>query len=278
MCTDLIASQKKTSALTSECLQWKNKYTAMSSDYQKEKQEVSELQGEVAQLWEQLKQQSEFGSSLGAATATLLWRVSRNQESIAALLGGSQVEEFLGLTGSTVVSYVEAYPDSDWPSADTDESRFILALCGTVTNVAASAYGRDYLMGSENGLRLVDTFLSFLSQAPLHKSAKIKSLMLMGLYNLSINNKGVQYLMNKPGTLSLLAWHLTEETNGENRINTLRLLQSLVAECDGNTPAQFLQPIPRRLLQTLSNDHRNKQIADLASDLLSDLDAIGAEH
>ncbi|KAL8568769.1 hypothetical protein ACOMHN_003174 [Nucella lapillus] len=273
---DVSMSQKKTTELTAECLQWKNKWTTVTSDCQKEKQEVSELQKEVAQLWEQLNQQSEFSSSLGAATATLLWRVSRNQDSIAALLGGSQVEEFLGLTCSTINSYVEAY-HNDWPSEDTNESRFILALCGTVTNIGASAYGRDYLMGSESGHRLVDAFLAFISQAPLHKSAKIKSLMLMGIYNLSINQKGVQYLLSKPGTLSLLAWHLKEETNTENRINTLRLLQSIVAECDSNTSAQFLQPIPRDTLKTLSSD-RNKQVADLAFDLVADLSAISAEH
>jgi hypothetical protein len=54
-------------------------------------QEVSELQQEVSQLWDQLNQQSEFSSSLGAATATLLWRVSRNQDTIAALLGGVRI-------------------------------------------------------------------------------------------------------------------------------------------------------------------------------------------
>ena len=49
---------------------------------------MCELQRELTQVWEQLNQQSEFSSSLGAATATLLWRVSRNQDTIAALLGG----------------------------------------------------------------------------------------------------------------------------------------------------------------------------------------------
>ncbi|KAK7105320.1 heat shock factor 2-binding protein-like [Littorina saxatilis] len=272
---DVSAAQKQTAELAAESVQWKNKFTTASSDCQKEKQEVVELQKEVAHLWEQLNQQSDFSSSLGAATATLLWRVSRNQDTIAALLGGSKVEEFLGLTCSTVQSYVDAY-QNDWPPPETNESRFILALCGTVTNIAASAYGRDFLMGSENGQRLIDAFFTFVSQAPLKKSAKIKSLMLMGLYNVSINQKGVQYLITKPGTLSLLAWHLKEETDVENRVNTLRLLQSIVAECDTNTPLRLLQPVPRPLLKTLSCD-RNKQIKDLATELVTDLAAISAE-
>ena len=45
----------------------------------------------------------------------------------------SKVEEFLGLTCSTMQSYVDAY-HNDWPQEETNESGFILALCGTITS------------------------------------------------------------------------------------------------------------------------------------------------
>ena len=45
----------------------------------------------------------------------------------------SKVEEFLGLTCTTVQSYVDAYRN-DWPQEETNESNFILALCGTITS------------------------------------------------------------------------------------------------------------------------------------------------
>ena len=55
-------------------------------------------------------------------------------------------------------------------AALTANERFVFLL----SDIAASAYGRDFLIESENGQRLVDTFISFVSQAPLKKSARIK--------------------------------------------------------------------------------------------------------
>ena len=49
----------------------------------------------------------------------------------------SKVEEFLGLTCSTMQSYVDAY-HNDWPQEETNESGFILALCGTITSEFSS--------------------------------------------------------------------------------------------------------------------------------------------
>ena len=37
---------------------------------------------------QQMGDQSEYCSSMGAAVCTLLWRVSRQQDSVASLLGG----------------------------------------------------------------------------------------------------------------------------------------------------------------------------------------------
>ena len=37
---------------------------------------------------QQMGEQSEYCSSMGAAVCTLLWRVSRQQDAVASLLGG----------------------------------------------------------------------------------------------------------------------------------------------------------------------------------------------
>ena len=46
------------------------------------------LQYKVSALMDQLCQQSDFCSSMGSACCTLLWRVSRQEEVIPAILGG----------------------------------------------------------------------------------------------------------------------------------------------------------------------------------------------
>lgn len=46
------------------------------------------LQCQLLETNQQMGDQSEYCSSMGAAVCTLLWRVSRQQESITSLLGG----------------------------------------------------------------------------------------------------------------------------------------------------------------------------------------------
>lgn len=43
------------------------------------------------------------------------------------------IDTFLSLVPSTLESYLSAYKD-DWPSEDSSESKFVMALCGTVTS------------------------------------------------------------------------------------------------------------------------------------------------
>ena len=43
------------------------------------------------------------------------------------------MDEFLSMTSSTVESYVDTYKD-DVPQEQTDETVFILALCGIITS------------------------------------------------------------------------------------------------------------------------------------------------
>lgn len=46
----------------------------------------------------------------------------------------SKVGEFFHLTGSTLVSFLEAYHDSTPPNETHPEAQFVLALCGTITS------------------------------------------------------------------------------------------------------------------------------------------------
>jgi len=56
------------------------------------------LKCEVQELTQQLSQQSDYCSSLGSACCTLLWRVSKNEESIQSILVGvSQVTVWSGI-------------------------------------------------------------------------------------------------------------------------------------------------------------------------------------
>ncbi|XP_052278088.1 heat shock factor 2-binding protein-like isoform X2 [Dreissena polymorpha] len=264
------------SKLTSEKDQWKNKYETAVADTQAEKQESLRLRCEVQQLGEQLSRQSDYCASLGSSCCTLLWRVSKRDDCIQAILAGTKVDEFLSLVSSTLGSYVAAYR-ADWPKDSTEEAQFILALTGTITNIAASAYGRDVLCTNTMGRQVLDTFITVLTEAPCRKSAQLKNFVLMCLYNVSINQKGAALLEGKSGLVSLCAWLLQEESNSELRLNSLRLVQSLVWE--NKNPAlvrELREVLPVSALETLSKDSYS-DIRELALELLSDISRICTE-
>uniref|UniRef100_A0A1X7TNG3 Uncharacterized protein n=1 Tax=Amphimedon queenslandica TaxID=400682 RepID=A0A1X7TNG3_AMPQE len=84
---------------------------------------------------------------------------------------------------------------SDLPSESSQESQFVIFLC----DIAASAYGREYLSSCHKGQELLKNMCSVLATAPLSQGcAKIKSLILMLLYNISINQKGLTLLRSEP--------------------------------------------------------------------------------
>ncbi|GFR62774.1 heat shock factor 2-binding protein [Elysia marginata] len=269
---DLEKAKKERDDWKTEVIHWKTQVETAVTDVQREKKCQLELRVDVQELTNQLSQQSDFCSSLGAACCTLLWRVSRQEETIQDIVTGSRSEEFLELVSTSVQSYLSAYKDDQWPDQKTDEAIFIIALCGISTNIAASAYGREHLATSSQGRQLVDTFVSFVSEGPPGKSANMKVLMLMTLFNISINQKGAKYLQGKPGLLPLLAWHLKEEHHHGCRANTLRLLLSLLA--DEATGVRLMHELKENLstsvLQQLTTNSQ-ADIRDLALDLLMDI-------
>ncbi|XP_062612461.1 heat shock factor 2-binding protein-like isoform X2 [Saccostrea cucullata] len=240
------------------------------AECQQEKQENIRLRHDVDSLTQQLSQQSEYCSSLGSACCTLLWRVSKNENTIQSILVGSKVEEFLTLISNTLNSYVMTYK-SDWPDSKSEESQFVHALCGVITNIAACAFGRDFLINNPCGLQVIDTYINVLEQAPNGKSARLKNLIMMALYNISINQKGIKYLSSKRGLIKLLAWLLQDETATENQVNTLRLIQSLISvDYSLNIIHELLEELPKPVLQELGVD-KNKEIRELVKDITDDI-------
>ncbi|WAR00336.1 HSF2B-like protein [Mya arenaria] len=236
-------------------------------------EECIKLRCELQSLGQQLSQQLEYCTSLGSACCTLLWRVSRQEDTIQAILAGTKVDEFLSLVSSTLASYVSAYRE-DWPRDDTEETHFILALCGIITNIAASAYGREFLCTNPTGKEILDTYIKALSDAPQGKSARLKNLLVMCLYNASINQKGSKFLEAKPGLLSLCAWLIQGESDCELRLNSLRLIQSLVCDQTNlNTLHKLQEALPSVVLDQLSRDS-NSDMRNLALELLSDISQI----
>ncbi|XP_021111952.1 heat shock factor 2-binding protein isoform X2 [Heterocephalus glaber] len=209
---------------------FKARLETLQADSGREKEEKLALRQQLNEAKQQLLQQAEYCTEMGAATCTLLWGVTSSEEVVKAILGGDKALKFFNITGQTMESFVKSL-DGDVKELDSNENQFVFALAGIVTNVAAIACGREFLVSSSRVL--LDTMLQLLGDLKPGQCTKLKVccfwylrtswalalsaipsagcywLMLMSLYNVSINLKGLKYISESPGFIPLLWWLLS---------------------------------------------------------------------
>ncbi|XP_047419188.1 heat shock factor 2-binding protein isoform X3 [Sciurus carolinensis] len=179
--------------------------------------------------------------------------------------------KFFHITGQTMESFVKSL-DGDVKELDSDENQFVFALAGIVTNVAAIACGREFLVNSSRVL--LDTMLQLLGDLKPGQCTRLKVLMLMSLYNVSINLKGLKYISESPGFIPLL-WWLLSDPDAEVCLHVLRLVQSVVLEPEvfSKSASEFRSSLPLQRILAMS-ESRNAHLQTVAQELLEDLRAL----
>ncbi|XP_049641396.1 heat shock factor 2-binding protein [Suncus etruscus] len=240
----------------------------LQADSMREKKEKLTLQQQLRDTRQQLVQQAEYCTQMGAAACTLLWGVSSSEDVVKAILGGGKALKFFSITGQTMESFVKSL-DGDTKELDSDENQFVFALAGIVTNVAAITCGREFLVSSSRVL--LDTILQLLGDLKPGQCTKLKVLMLMSLYNVSINVKGLKYISDSPGFIPLLRW-LLSDPDAEVCLHTLRLVQSVVLEPEvfSKTGPELRSSLPLQRIAAMSKS-RCSHLQAMAQEVLDDL-------
>ncbi|XP_013001550.2 heat shock factor 2-binding protein isoform X2 [Cavia porcellus] len=250
---------------------FKARLETLQADCGREKKEKLALQQQLNEAKQQLLQQAEYCTEMGATTCTLLWGVSGSEEVVKTILGGEKALKFFHITGQTMESFVKAL-DGDVKDLNSDENQFVFALAGIVTNVAAIACGREFLVNSSRVL--LDTMLQLLGDLKPGQCTKLKVLMLMSLYNVSINSKGLKYISESPGFIPLL-WWLLSDPDAEVCLHALRLVQSVVLEPEvfSKSASEFQHSLPLQRILAMTKS-RNPHLQAAAQELLEDLRAL----
>uniref|UniRef100_A0A8K9WML6 Heat shock transcription factor 2 binding protein n=1 Tax=Oncorhynchus mykiss TaxID=8022 RepID=A0A8K9WML6_ONCMY len=260
--------------LRQECLHLRSRLDAAQSECQKEREEKLVLREQLWESREQLQQQAEFCTGLGAASCTLLWSTSSKEEAVKDILG--KLQSFLSVAGQTLESFVKSLDGeakAEQQDSNSHEQQFVLALAGVVTNVAAVTCGRDYLSSSAHVL--LETLMQQLELLKPGVFPKLKVLMLMALYNVSISVKGLKYIREFPGLLSLI-WTLLEDGDSEVCLHALRLLQSVLLEEALAGPGLLLDDplLPLERIRTLATSSRHPALRQTAQETLDDLGSL----
>ncbi|KAJ8350765.1 hypothetical protein SKAU_G00258950 [Synaphobranchus kaupii] len=275
------SSEEEQDQLRQECQNLRSRLDAAQSQAQgerevkREEDDGGEREEKLVlreQLWEsreQLQQQAEFCTELGAAACTLLWSVSGKEAAVKDMLAEGKLGPFLVVAGQTLESFVKSLEDEgkmEQRDLCSHDNQFVLALAGVITNIAAVTCGRDFFASSAPVL--LDTLTQLLGVMKPGACSKLKVLMLMALYNVSISVKGLQYISEGPGLLPLICC-LLQDGDWEVCFHSLRLLQSLVLEEAGLTSTlRELLPLTR-IRQLSSSPH--SALRQAAQDTLEDL-------
>ncbi|KAM4790783.1 heat shock factor 2-binding protein isoform 3-T3 [Cyanocitta cristata] len=205
--SNLEKKEEEIEQLRMDCEHFRARLETAQADCMREKKEKLDLRQQLNEAKQQLLQQAEYCTEMGAAVCTLLWGVSSNEEAVKSILGASKAVKFFTITAQTMESFVKSLSeDMKQQDLDSEENQFVLALAGIVTNVAALACGREFLVSSSR--ELLDTMMHLLGDMKPGLCNKFKVLMLMSLYNVSINLKGLKYISESPGFIPLLWWLL----------------------------------------------------------------------
>ncbi|XP_021083153.1 heat shock factor 2-binding protein isoform X4 [Mesocricetus auratus] len=168
---NLERKEQELEQLRLDCEHFKARLETVQADSGREKKEKLALRQQLNEAKQQLLQQAEYCTQMGAVTCTLLWGVSSSEEVVKAILGGDKALKFFNITGQTMESYVKSL-DGDVKEVDSDENQFVFALAGIVTNVAAMACGREFLVNSSRVL--LDTMLQLLGDLKPGQCTKLK--------------------------------------------------------------------------------------------------------
>ncbi|XP_073890039.1 heat shock factor 2-binding protein isoform X4 [Macaca fascicularis] len=130
---NLERKEQELEQLKMDCEHFKARLETVQADSIRDKKEKLALRQQLNEAKQQLLQQAEYCTEMGAAACTLLWGVSSSEEVVKAILGGDKALKFFSITGQTMESFVKSL-DGDIKELDSDENQFVFALAGIVTN------------------------------------------------------------------------------------------------------------------------------------------------
>ncbi|KAL0276261.1 UNVERIFIED_CONTAM: hypothetical protein PYX00_003867 [Menopon gallinae] len=259
-------------SLKEELEEVKLKYSALREEWGLQQEHLGRLQSQISGLHNQLQQQSAFCASLGAIFGHLLWKASRSSEIVDSITSGNRIGDFFLMVVGTLTSFMDTYK-TELPSQNSDESQFVMALVGIITNIAAAAGGRNFLIVDEQGKNVVRHFVKILQNIPVPSGNCLKRLIFMSLYNVSINSVGVVYLQDQPNLITGIAKTLEDDTQPQElHLMALRLLQSLTWEINCTaTLNNIVDTVSKRCLEKFAWS-ANSEFKAAATAIINNID------
>ncbi|XP_011876176.1 PREDICTED: heat shock factor 2-binding protein-like [Vollenhovia emeryi] len=228
---------------------------------------------EIERLKDQILSQSTYCTSLGAVLGSLTWRASRFPQIADVWLSNFQntIGEFLSIVNGTFGAFVSTYR-SAFPPTSNIEYQFVMGLVGIVSNISASPEGREFLITNSSGTEFVQKLIKLTPELPPAPGARsLKRLMLMILFNVSMNKTGLQYLLESQVGVALSHCLDDEASSEETQLLCLRVLQSVTYDLEEpKNISDLTMIIPVERIETMTSAKRS-DISEAAKQVVKHL-------
>ncbi|KAL0106937.1 hypothetical protein PUN28_015451 [Cardiocondyla obscurior] len=208
---------------------------------------------EIERLRDQILSQNTYCTSLGSALGILTWRASRFPQVVNVWLSNVQdkIGELLSIVNGTFGAFVSTYK-SAFPPTSNVEYQFVMGLLGIVTNISARPEGREFLITIPSGTELVQKLIKLTPELPsVPRTVYLKRLILMILYNVSINETGFRYLLESRVADALSHCLDDEASSAEMQLLCLRILQSVTYDLEPEYVRDLIGIIPIERIETM---------------------------
>ncbi|XP_068612310.1 heat shock factor 2-binding protein [Brachionichthys hirsutus] len=200
------------------------------AECQMEREEKLKLRERLWRDEAELKQQADFCADLGSAACGLLWSNSAREDAVTHWVADGTLQPFLKMATLTLERFLRSLDEemkTQTERRNSNEWQSVLAVTGTVSNIAAVTCGRDFLSAASHAL--LAALMKMLQLMKPGFFPKLQVLALMALYNVSISVKGLKYVIENEELLPLIRT-LLDDVDWEVCFHSLRLLQSVMLD------------------------------------------------
>ncbi|CRK94412.1 CLUMA_CG007919, isoform A [Clunio marinus] len=217
------------------------------------KRKLDEHDMKLKHMTDELSMQVTFTSQMGAILGSMLWRVSKNEDSIDTFIKTNTIYEFLLMTNVTMNSFMATYKN-EMPLPESYEFKFLMSLIGITINISAHRNGRNCILNKDAGLTLFHNIFENLSRIQMPAGQLLKRMSLMCIYNLSICTQGARMINEYKNGIEIIISCLSLENTSEIQALTLSLLIALLDEVPSrNFLQQILKLTSSECFQSLSS-------------------------
>uniref|UniRef100_A0A1B6E7U4 Heat shock factor 2-binding protein n=2 Tax=Clastoptera arizonana TaxID=38151 RepID=A0A1B6E7U4_9HEMI len=246
------------------------KYKYLQNEWDKQQEHMGNLLDELHDLRLKVKTQSSYSATLGATLGQLLWKVTKDPNSVESLLCMDKIPELFCIANGALSCYVETYRN-EMPSFCTDEAKFILSIIGSVANIAACSEGRNIMVTDPNGKELILCMLEVMPRVPDDSGDSLQRVLMMSLYNISINERGHVLVQNDSTIWHTITRYILNDRSPQLKLIALRLLLSLTVHIiSRDIYEKMMSTIPLKEIEELKNT-TDAEIRLMAVDIIKNI-------